>query len=174
MSDTFDPTDPFADQDFGFELVDAPEAAPAAPVQQTADVSGMEAKLNEILSKVSKIPTTAATVTLPTDLTRKSDIARVEEKIDKVLAMEIKELATSLSGTEGNIRAIIDEVEERKGEIAAKYAQEMKEIEKLILPLLYNLLKNPEKEYIKWSNRTESINKQISKITAITRKPLEF
>lgn len=172
MSDTFDPTDPFADQDFGFELVDAPEAAPVAPVQPTADVSGMEAKLNEILARVSKIPTTAATI--PSDLTRKTDIARVEEKIDKVLSMEIKELATSLSGTEGNIRAIIDEVEERKGEIAAKYAEEMKEIEKLILPLLYNLLKNPEKEYIKWSNRTEAINKQIAKITAITRKPLEF
>ena len=174
MSDTFDPTDPFADQDFGFELVDAPEAAPVAPVQPTADVSGMEAKLNEILARVSKIPTIAPTTTIPTDLTRKSDIARVEEKIDKVLAMEIKELATSLSGTEGNIRAIIDEVEERKAEIVAKHSEQMKEVENLILPLLYNLLKNPEKEYIKWSNRTEAINKQIAKITAITRKPLEF
>jgi hypothetical protein len=50
----------------------------------------------------------------------------------------------------------------------------MKEIEKLILPLLYNLLKNPDKQYIKWTNRVEMVNSQIAKITAVTRKPLEF
>jgi hypothetical protein len=50
----------------------------------------------------------------------------------------------------------------------------MKEVEGMILPLLNNLLKNPDKEYIKWGNRTEAINKQITKITAVTRKPLEL
>jgi hypothetical protein len=88
--------------------------------------------------------------------------------------MEIKELATSLEGAEGNIRAIIDEVDERKKIIVEAYAAGMKEIESLILPLLYNLLKNPDKEYIKWSNRTEMVNKQIAKITAVTRKQLEI
>ena len=46
----------------------------------------------------------------------------------------------------------------------------MEEIEGLILPLLYNLLKNPEREYICWPNRTEVIQKQIDKILAVTRK----
>lgn len=45
----------------------------------------------------------------------------------------------------------------------------MQQLEKLILPLLNNLLKNPEKEYIHWPNRTEIIKKQIDKITKITR-----
>ena len=43
------------------------------------------------------------------------------------------------------------------------------EVEGLILPLLQNLKKNPDKAYIHWPNRTEIIDKQIAKITAITR-----
>jgi hypothetical protein len=50
-----------------------------------------------------------------------------------------------------------------------KYKLKLEEVEKLILPLLYNLMKNPEKAYIKWENRTEVIEKQIEKILAITR-----
>lgn len=175
MADAFDPNNPFAEQDFGFELVDAPPAA--APVPATVvktDTSGIEAKLNDLIARVSRIPTTVPTVTIPNDIARKAEIARVEEKIDKVLSMEIKELANNLEGTEDNIRAIIDEVEERKKELVVAHGERMKEIEKLILPLLYNLLKNPDKEYIKWTNRVEMVNSQIAKITAVTRKPLEF
>lgn len=175
MADTFDPSNPFAEQDFGFELVDAPPSTPAPTTTVVStDTSGIEAKLNDLIARVSKIPITVPTVTIPADLARKAEIARVEEKIDKVLSMEIKELASSLEGTEGNIRAIIDEVDERKKAVADAYSTGMKEVESLILPLLYNLLKNPDKEYIKWSNRTEMVNKQIAKITAVTRKPLEF
>lgn len=42
-------------------------------------------------------------------------------------------------------------------------------VEKLILPLLVNLMKNPEKDYIHWPNRVPLIEKQIEKILAITR-----
>ena len=48
-------------------------------------------------------------------------------------------------------------------------SEKMKALESLILPLLYNLMKNPEKPYIKWENRTQVIQEQINKITAITR-----
>ena len=50
-----------------------------------------------------------------------------------------------------------------------KYISKLKEVESLILPLLYNLMKNPEKAYIKWENRAPIIQAQIDKITAITR-----
>jgi prenyltransferase beta subunit len=50
-----------------------------------------------------------------------------------------------------------------------KYKSKLKEVENLILPLLYNLKKNPEKAYINWPNRATVIDKQIEKITAITR-----
>jgi uncharacterized pyridoxamine 5'-phosphate oxidase family protein len=45
----------------------------------------------------------------------------------------------------------------------------LKELEGLIMPLLVNLMKNPNKDYIKWPNRVPVIESQISKILAITR-----
>jgi len=45
----------------------------------------------------------------------------------------------------------------------------LKKVEALIMPLLANLLKNPDKDFIKWPNRKPIIEAQISKILAITR-----
>ena len=59
--------------------------------------------------------------------------------------------------------------EKRKAELEEVYKEQMKKVEKLILPLLHNLMKNPENEYIKWPGRTEIVQKQINKIVAITR-----
>lgn len=53
--------------------------------------------------------------------------------------------------------------------IETKYKAKLKEVEGMILPLLLNLKKNPDKAYIHWPNRTAVIDKQIEKITAITR-----
>lgn len=50
-----------------------------------------------------------------------------------------------------------------------KYKAKLKEVETLILPLLLNLKKNPDKAYIHWPNRTGIIDNQIAKITAVTR-----
>ena len=50
-----------------------------------------------------------------------------------------------------------------------KHKAKLKELEALILPLLYNLMKNPEKPVIKWENREPVIKKQIEKILAVTR-----
>ena len=59
--------------------------------------------------------------------------------------------------------------EKRKAELEDVYKDQMKKLEKLVLPLLHNLMKNPENEYIKWPNRTVIVQKQINKIVAITR-----
>ena len=59
--------------------------------------------------------------------------------------------------------------EKRKSELEDVYKDQMKKLEKLVLPLLYNLMKNPENEYIKWPNRTTIVQKQINKFVAITR-----
>lgn len=53
--------------------------------------------------------------------------------------------------------------------IEDKYKAKLREVESLILPLLSNLMKNPEKAYINWPNREAVIKKQIDKITAVTR-----
>ena len=59
--------------------------------------------------------------------------------------------------------------EKRKAELEEVYKEQMKKVEKLIFPLLHNLMKNPENEYIKWPGRTTIVQKQINKIVAITR-----
>lgn len=44
------------------------------------------------------------------------------------------------------------------------------EVEKMVMPLLVNLMKDAEtKEYIKWPNRKPIIEQQIQKLLAITR-----
>lgn len=58
-------------------------------------------------------------------------------------------------------------------DVRAATVEELKakllEVEKLVMPLLVNLMKNPEKEYIRWPNRVPVIEQQIQKILAVTR-----
>jgi hypothetical protein len=54
------------------------------------------------------------------------------------------------------------------------YKKQMQNLEKMILPILKNLMKNPENETIKWPNRAEAIKTQITKITSITRSKLTY
>ena len=58
--------------------------------------------------------------------------------------------------------------------VQAAYKKQMQALEKLIIPFLKNLMKNPETDTIKWPNREEPIKAQIEKITAITKTPLKF
>lgn len=127
-------------------------------------ITNINNKINEITTKISALQVAD----------KKSDMLRVEDKLDKLLIAQNLELATGFKQTEDNMRTIIDEVEERKGEISSVYKEKMIEVEALVLPLLYNLMKNPTKEYIHWPNRVEKINLQISKIIDITRSELQI
>ena len=75
-----------------------------------------------------------------------------------------------------SIRLIDQLVELRKGDdsqmdiLKKTHKEDMLKVEKMIMPLLYNLMKNPQDIYIKWPNRKEIIQKQITKIVAVTRK----
>lgn len=60
-------------------------------------------------------------------------------------------------------------IEQHKELVTKEVNQKLKDVEALIIPLLKNLQANGEKEYIHWPNRVEIIQKQIDKITAITR-----
>ena len=81
----------------------------------------------------------------------------LEDKIDKLL---------KLREDDSSYQVLF---EKRKAELDDIYKTQMKKLEKLILPLLHNLMKNPENEYIKWPGRTAIVQKQINKIVAITR-----
>ena len=58
---------------------------------------------------------------------------------------------------------------EVKSTADTEFKQKLQSLEKMIMPLLVNLMKNPDKEYIHWPNRVGQIEKQIEKILAITR-----
>jgi len=81
---------------------------------------------------------------------------------DKIINM-LKELEAKIlnAGSSGN--------EEHRSLIESDVATKLRDVEDLVLPLLYNLQKNPEKEYIHWPNRTAIIETQIEKIKEVTR-----
>lgn len=61
------------------------------------------------------------------------------------------------------------DTDEYKVLIEKDVREKLKTVEGLIMPLLVNLMKNPDKDYIHWPNRSPLIQKQIDKILAITR-----
>ena len=83
-----------------------------------------------------------------------------EDKIlEKLAELEAKILNANTSGMVDEHRALIE------SDVSTK----LRDVEDLVLPLLYNLQKDPEKEYIHWPNRTAIIDKQIERIKEVTR-----
>jgi hypothetical protein len=81
-------------------------------------------------------------------------ISRLENKIDTILNLY----------NDGKLGLDAERVKLQE-EVTGK----LKSLEELIMPLLVNLMKNPEKEYIYWPNRTDKIKEQIDKVLALTR-----
>ncbi len=88
----------------------------------------------------------------------KTRVAEETTNISSGLEDKINELLKAREGDTGKVE-----------EAEKKRKDELLKIEKIIMPLLRNLQKNPDDVYIKWPNRKEVIEKQIKKIVAITR-----
>ena len=108
----------------------------------------------------------------------------VDEPIEVSEAPAIsEEVATSLTSTsegvsrlEGKIEMLLDaiagqsqEIEERKRIVEDEVREKLEKVEQLMMPLLVNLLKSADKEYIRWANREEAVQKQIDNLLALTR-----
>ena len=81
-------------------------------------------------------------------------VARIEDKLDNILTLY----------NSGKLR-LAAEREKLEQETKAKLV----ELEGLIVPLMVNLMKNPEKEYLFWPGRKDKVQEQLNKILAITR-----
>lgn len=81
-----------------------------------------------------------------------SKISTLEEKLEMLTTGDTTEL-----------------IEQHKQLLTSEVRGKLQQVEQLILPLLYNLQKNPDKEYIHWPNRKDIIQKQIDKIIQVTR-----
>ena len=106
---------------------------------------------------VDEIP--ARKTTTPTNVIAHVDDEQLETILNKLERLELLILNSDNSDMINEHRELV------KQDVVDKLAQ----VENLILPLLYNLQKNPEKDYIHWPNRTIIIDKQIEKIKAVTR-----
>ena len=83
---------------------------------------------------------------------------------------KIKVDVSSIKSMMNEIMEIVNEKETVTKELASEeVTKRFKEIEKVILPFLYNLSKSDE-PYIHWPNRGPIIKAQIDKILKLTRK----
>ena len=63
----------------------------------------------------------------------------------------------------------VNKVEAAKDRLESTYKDKLYEVEKVVMPLLVNLLKTSDKEYIYWPKRKDQIEKQIDKVLSLTR-----
>ena len=106
-------------------------------------------------------------VSSPTPVVNTQDIS--EPIIQKLEALE--SLVTNMSEVVSRLENASTplDTDEYKALIEKDVKAKLASLEKMILPLLVNLMKNPEKDTIKWPGRAPIIEKQIEKILAITR-----
>jgi hypothetical protein len=119
------------------------------------DDFGFSAVDESTLTRLTDPTTLEDTIAVKQTVTQSSEsLQRVEEKLDAMLSLYNQ----GKLGLDAERQNMITDVK-----------SDLKELEQLIMPLLVNLMKNPEKEYIYWPNRTSKIQDQIDKVLALTR-----
>ena len=161
------------DFDFGFSAVSTEEFTKSQTTTEVQPSAVSSDEFDELKKKMDSITSLIQALGDKEDTSLFDEtgekITRLETKVDKILEIESTQIASALSEQGSSIRAVIDEVEERKGELDEKYANRLKELESLVIPMLKGLMKNAEKEYIYWPDRTPILEKQIAKVYSITR-----
>ena len=132
--------------DFGFTAVDQDEL-----VSKTGETAAVNEEVAKQLKEVAK--SSASSVS-------SAQVEGLESKID-LMSRNLSSALSELDEHKENL-SLMDSKQE------LKYQDTIIEMKKLILPLLQNLMKNDEKEYIYWPNRKPSIQQQIDRIEKIT------
>ena len=142
------------DMDLGLSFVDdKPESENSSATAQVVETISTKVEgIGNLEEKVDDIQSTLSGIKALLDF----DELNIEGKLDTLLER--------VSDTEAT-----DEEIERK--VKEETTEKMKDLEKLVLPLLVNFIKpeSLEQEYIYWPNRKEIIERQIQRILSITR-----
>jgi|TARA_Y100000361_G_C11148988_1_gene339874 hypothetical protein len=136
-----------ADLDFGFTAVDQDEL-----VTKTGEAAAIQEKIAEDLKQVAESSKSAVNV---------KQIEELDSKVD-VLTKVVSSALDELEDAKSNIGSSTDVA-------VSKLKSSLAEAEELILPLLYKLMENEDKEYIYWPNRKAIINQQIDRVKKVTR-----
>jgi hypothetical protein len=119
------------------------------------DDFGFSAVDESTLTRITDPNTLEDTIAVKQTVVQSSEsLQRVEEKLDSMLSLY----------NQGKLG-----LDAERQNMIADVKKNLKELEQLIMPLLVNLMKNPEKEYIYWPNRTAKIQEQIDKVLSLTR-----
>ena len=106
---------------------------------------------------VSKAPESTPSVDTSVIETNNVELAKVKSDVGDIKSMM------------NEIMQLVAEKETVTQELASEdVTKRFKEVEKLILPFLYNLMKSDE-PYIHWPNRTPIIKAQIEKLLKLTK-----
>lgn len=89
------------------------------------------------------------------------NVLRIEQKVDA--------LVTAMNNLSTKMMNLDDEFDVIKTTTEDQVKSRLTHVEKLIMPLLVNLLKTSDKDYIHWPNRKEKIQSQIDKLLQLTR-----
>lgn len=127
--------------DFGFSAVDDDGVPPPAPAPTVNTQEISQPIVERITNLESKVNSLGTNV---------GEVLNILERLEQVGTPTL-------------------DTDEYKSLIEKDVKEKLLAVEKLIIPLLVNLMKNPEKDTIKWPNRAPLIQKQIDKIIAITR-----
>ena len=133
--------------DFGFTAVDQDELK--TKTGEDASIS------KEVADQLKAVAASSA------GQANSAQIEELDSKVD-LLTKLISNSLSELDDHKDNLIAI-----DTKKELDFK--DRLIDCEKLILPLLQNLMKNEEKEYIYWPNRRAIIQSQIDRLQKITR-----
>ena len=89
------------------------------------------------------------------------NILRIEQKVDATV--------TAINSLSAKLMSLDDDFDVIKSQKEAEVTAKLTEVEKLIMPLLVNLMKSADQAYIHWPNRASTVQAQIDKLLAITR-----
>lgn len=89
------------------------------------------------------------------------DIVRIEQKMDAMMHV--------VSGLNQKLSNLDDEFDVVKSTTEQEIKNKLVEVEKLMMPLLVNLIKTADRDYIFWPKREEKIQTQIDQLLSITR-----
>ena len=121
---------------------------------RTSEDFGFSAVDETEVKQITDPNTLETTVIREAVSTSNETVARIEAKMDQILSL----YNDGKLGLDAERKQMQDDVKSN-----------LVELEKLIMPLLVNLMKNPDKEYIYWPNRKEKIQEQIDKVLSLTR-----
>ena len=136
-----------ADLDFGFTAVDQDEL-----VTKTGESAAIQEKIAEDLKKVAESSGSGASSKQLEELDSKVDV------LTKVVSSALDELDDAKTSMGSSTDVAV-----------SKLKSSLAEAEELILPLLYKLMENEDKEYIYWPNRKAIISSQIDRIRKVTK-----